>query len=317
MPLLHTELLPDETAGVARAAEVLRAGGLLGLPTETVYGLAADAGNARAVARIFEAKGRPRFNPLIVHVATFEQAEDLVVFTPPARALAGAFWPGAMTLVLASRGKVADLVSGGLETLAVRVPAHPTARRVLEAFGRPVAAPSANPSGRISPTTAAHVADGLGGKVDAILDGGPCAVGLESTILAPGEGGVRLLREGGISREEVARVAGPLVDDLTPGRVEAPGQMERHYATKAPLVMGGPPSPGDVTIGFGATPGDLTLSESGDLVEAAARLFSVMHAADALAQERGATRIHVADIPQVGLGRAINDRLRRASFDQA
>jgi L-threonylcarbamoyladenylate synthase len=310
-------MLQDDCAGVTRAAEVLRAGGLLGLPTETVYGLAADARNPQAVARIFEAKGRPRFNPLIVHVACVEDAETLVEVTADARALADAFWPGAMTLVLPSRGVVADLVSGGLATLAVRVPAHPLARRVLEAFGGPVAAPSANPSGRISPTRAAHVADGLGGKVDAILDGGACVVGLESTILAPGDGGVRLLREGGISREDVARVAGPLVDDLTPGRVEAPGQMERHYATQVPLARGGAPLPGDVTIGFGAMAGDLTLSESGDLVEAAARLFSVMHAADALAQGRGAARIHVAEIPEVGLGRAINDRLRRASFDQA
>ncbi|MEJ6390364.1 L-threonylcarbamoyladenylate synthase [Gymnodinialimonas ulvae] len=317
MPLSHPEMLQDDCAGVTRAAEVLRAGGLLGLPTETVYGLAADACNAQAVARIFEAKGRPRFNPLIVHVATLDQVADVAELTPEAHALASAFWPGAMTLVLPSRNMVADLVSGGLATLAVRVPAHPLARRVLEEFGGPVAAPSANPSGRVSPTLAQHVADGLGDKLDAILDGGACGVGLESTILAPGAGGVRLLREGGIAREDVARVAGPLVDDLTPGRVEAPGQMERHYATRVPLAMGGAVRPNDVTIGFGATVGDLSLSERGDLVEAAARLFSVMHAADGLAQSRGAARIHVAPIPEVGLGRAINDRLRRAAFDQA
>ena len=317
MPLSHPEMLHNNVSGVIRAAEVLRDGGLLALPTETVYGLAADACNAHAVARIFEAKGRPRFNPLIVHVASLEQAETLVEVGPVARKLADAFWPGAMTLVLPSKGKVADLVSGGLETLAVRVPAHPLARQVLDAFGGPVAAPSANPSGRISPTTAAHVAEGLGVKVDAILDGGPCIVGLESTILKPQGSAVRLLREGGIDGERIEALVGPLTSDLTPGRVQSPGQMERHYATKAPLVMGGNAKDGDVVIGFADVAGDLTLSANGDLVEAAASLFSIMHAADALAAERGAARIVVTEIPDHGLGRAINDRLRRASFDQA
>ena len=306
-------MLHDDVTGVARAAEVLRTGGLLGLPTETVYGLAADARNAEAVARIFEAKGRPRFNPLIVHVPDLVAVGEIAVLTEGARVLAEAFWPGALTLVLPSRGVVADLVSGGLDTLAVRVPAHPVARAVLEAFGGPVAAPSANPSGRVSPTTAAHVAEALGGRVDAIIDGGACVVGLESTIVAPGDGGMRLLREGGIAREEIERVVGPVTSDLTPGRVEAPGQMERHYATLVPLVVGGEAGDGDVTIGFGASGGDLNLSERGDLVEAAARLFATMHEADRLAASRGAGRIVVAEIPETGLGRAINDRLRRAA----
>lgn len=306
-------MLHDDVNGLGRAVEVLKEGGLLGLPTETVYGLAADARNAEAVAHIFEAKGRPRFNPLIVHVATLDQVEELAELSPNARALAKAFWPGALTLVLPSKGKVADLVSGGLDSLAIRIPEKPIARKVLEDFGGPVAAPSANPSGRISPTTAQHVVDGLNGKIDAVLDGGPCEVGLESTILLTEGRGTKLLRDGGISREAIERVIGPVATELTPGRVQAPGQMERHYATQTPLSLSGDPMPGDVVIGFGDLPGDLTLSAKGDLIEAAARLFAVMHEADALALDRSAQRIVVAPIPDVGVGRAINDRLRRAS----
>lgn len=306
-------MLHDDVAGIARAAEVLRAGGLLALPTETVYGLAADALNGPAVARIFSAKGRPTFNPLIVHVLSLEAADALVGLDDTARALAAAFWPGPVTLVLPSRGQVADLVSGGLDTLAVRVPAHPSARAVLGAFGGPVAAPSANPSGQISPTLAAHVVAGLGDAVDAVLDGGACGVGLESTILAPGAEGVRLLREGGVSREAVEAVVGPVIADLTPGRVAAPGQMEKHYAPRTRLVIGGAAVPGDIVVGFGAMPGDFSLSERGDLLEAAVRLFATLHAADRLAVARGASVIRVAEVPEVGLGRAINDRLRRAA----
>jgi len=316
MPRHEPEVLRNDVAGIARAAEILRAGGLVGLPTETVYGLAADARNAMAVARIFAAKGRPGFNPLIVHVASLAEAEALVAFTPLAHRLAQAFWPGPLTLVLPSRGGVADLVQGGLPTLAVRVLAHPAARAVLAAFGGPIAAPSANPSGAISPTTAAHVVAGLGVRIDAVLDGGACGVGLESTILAPGsDASVRLLREGGIARDAVEALVGPVTADLTPGRIEAPGQMERHYAPRTRLVMGGDPRPGEVRIGFGAAPGDLTLSATGDLVEAAARLYAVLHAADALAQARGASVIRVTPVPDTGLGRAINDRLRRAAAD--
>ena len=205
MPRHEPEVLRNDVAGIARAAEILRAGGLVGLPTETVYGLAADARNAMAVARIFAAKGRPGFNPLIVHVASLAEAEALVAFTPLAHRLAQAFWPGPLTLVLPSRGGVADLVQGGLPTLAVRVPAHPVARAVLAAFGGPIAAPSANPSGAISPTTAAHVVAGLGVRIDAVLDGGACGVGLESTILAPGsDASVRLLREGVVRPQALA-----------------------------------------------------------------------------------------------------------------
>lgn len=313
MPSRMPEMLNDDVAGISRAASILRAGGLLALPTETVYGLAADARNGTAVARIFEAKGRPTFNPLIVHVASLDAVEGLVEVSDTALKLAEAFWPGPMTLVLPSRGNVAELVQGGLATLAVRVPAHPVARSVLQAFGGPVAAPSANPSGQISPTLAAHVLAGLGGAVDAVLDGGACGVGLESTILAPGVSGVRLLREGGISREDVESVVGPVVADLTPGRVEAPGQMERHYAPRTRLVMGGAAAPGEVVIGFGDVAGDVSLSPAGDLVEAAAKLFATLHAADALALARGASVIRVAQVPDMGLGRAINDRLQRAA----
>jgi L-threonylcarbamoyladenylate synthase len=313
MPPLKVETLHDNVADIARAAAILRDGGLLALPTETVYGLAADARNNTAVARIFEAKGRPTFNPLIVHVPSVAAAEGLVHFSDTAHALARAFWPGPMTLVLPSRGNVADLVSGGLDTLAVRVPAHPVARRVLAEFGGPIAAPSANPSGQISPTRAQHVVDGLGDRIEAVLDGGACGVGLESTILAPGPDGVRLLREGGISREAVEALVGPVVAELTPGRVEAPGQMERHYAPRTKVILGGDAEAGEVTIGFGSTPGELSLSRTGDLVEAAAQLFAVLHGADALATSRGARAIRVAEVPDVGLGRAINDRLRRAA----
>lgn len=313
MPPLKVETLHDNVADIARAAAILRDGGLLALPTETVYGLAADARNNTAVARIFEAKGRPTFNPLIVHVPSVEAAEGLVHFSDTAHALARAFWPGPMTLVLPSKGNVADLVSGGLDTLAVRVPAHPVARRVLAEFGGPIAAPSANPSGQISPTRAQHVLDGLGDRIEAVLDGGACGVGLESTILAPGPDGVRLLREGGISREAVEALVGPVVAELTPGRVEAPGQMERHYAPRTKVILGGDADAGEVTIGFGPAPGELSLSRTGDLVEAAAQLFAVLHGADALATSRGARAIRVAEVPDVGLGRAINDRLRRAA----
>ena len=308
------ELLLPNGPGIDRAAEVLRSGELLGLPTETVYGLAADARNGEAVARIFAAKGRPKFNPLIVHVVDLDAVKTVAELPEAALELAEAFWPGPMTLVLPSRGVVADLVTGGLPTLAVRIPAHPKARAVLAAFGGPVAAPSANPSGRVSPTTAAHVVAGLGDKVAAVLDAGPCAVGVESTILAQGTAGVRLLREGGITREDIEARVGPVAVDLTPGRVEAPGQMERHYATALPLRRGGMADEGEVTIGFGAIAGDFTLSARGDLVEAAARLFATLHAAETRAVDQGAAGIWVADIPDEGLGRALNDRLQRAAL---
>lgn len=313
----RTEILNPDQAGIARAAALLRGGRLVAFPTETVYGLGADAGNDRAVAGIFAAKGRPAFNPLIVHVPDLAAARDLVMFSDTAERLASAFWPGPLTLVLPlrararARARVSKLVTCGLETLAVRVPAHPLAQSLLTQVGRPVAAPSANPSGRISPTTAAHVLDGLGGKLAAVIDGGPAQVGLESTIVecttAP-----RLLRPGGLPVEALADAVGPIetapvTDDQTP---TAPGQMSSHYAPRASLRLNAASkAAGEVLLGFGACPeADLNLSRRGDLAEAAANLFAALHELD----EAGAA-IAVAPIPDHGLGRAVNDRLRRAA----
>ncbi|NKX43258.1 L-threonylcarbamoyladenylate synthase [Roseicyclus persicicus] len=310
------EILPDTRDGHARAAALLRGGALVALPTETVYGLAADARSDTAVAAIYAAKGRPSFNPLIVHLPDLAAAEALASFPGPALALARAFWPGPLTLVLPLKPGhgLPPRVTAGLPTVAIRVPAHPAMQAVLRAFGGPVAAPSANPSGRISATTAAHVTAGLGDRIAAVLDAGPTSVGVESTILAPAEGGTRLLREGGLPREAIEPLTGPLLLDTTPGAaVEAPGQLSSHYAPRAPLHLGGQPQPGEITIGFGPTGGELTLSATGDLAEAAARLFATLHTADALAEARHAPAIRVAEIPETGLGRAINDRLRRAA----
>lgn len=309
------EILADTAAGHARAAALLRQGALVALPTETVYGLAADATNDAAVAAIFAAKGRPAFNPLIVHVTGLAAAERIAEVSDEARALAGAFWPGPLTLVLPLKPGhgLSPLVTAGLPTVALRVPAHPSMQAVLQAARCPVAAPSANPSGRISATTAEHVIAGLGDKVAAVLDTGPCTVGVESTILAPGPAATRLLREGGLPREAIEPLTGSLIGDTTPGaKVEAPGQLASHYAPRAPLHLGGAPQPGEITVGFGTAGGDLSLSEAGDLHEAAANLFAVLHMADTLAEARGAPAIRVSAIPEKGLGRAINDRLRRA-----
>ncbi len=315
MPDQAPIILRADDEWIAKAAAVLRDGGLVAVPTETVYGLAADATNPDAVARIFAAKGRPGFNPLIVHVPDPEAAARIAEFPSGAHDLANAFWPGPLTMVLplAPAAPLAEAVTAGLPSVAVRVPAHPVMRKLLSEIGRPIAAPSANPSGRISATTAQHVAEGLGARVDAILDAGPCTVGVESTILAPGQNGTRLLREGGVPREAIEAITGPLTSDLTPGRVEAPGQMERHYAPRVPLRLGGDAQPGEVTIGFGGEPSDLSLSETGNLQDAALRLFSVLHAAEALALERGAPAIRAPILPDEGLGRAVNDRLRRAA----
>ncbi|WP_220748516.1 MULTISPECIES: L-threonylcarbamoyladenylate synthase [Jannaschia] len=310
----HTRhLRPPE--GVAEAATLLRAGGLVAFPTETVYGLGADATDGRAVAAIYEAKGRPSFNPLIVHVPNREALSGLVRFGPEAHLLAERFWPGPLTLVLplADNSALSPLVTAGLPTVAVRVPAAPLAQELLRMVGRPVAAPSANPSGRISPSRADHVLEGLAGRIDAVLNGGPCAVGLESTIVRPDP--AVLLRDGGLAREDLEAVLGRAVaEDTTPGRVQAPGQLASHYAPSVSLRMGVAASQANasVHVGFGADKGDVTLSVSGDLIEAAANLFQVLHQADAMATARG-TGITVSDIPNLGLGRAINDRLRRAS----
>ncbi len=314
-----TEILAPDDAGIARAADLLRAGRLVAFPTETVYGLGADARNGRAVAGIFEAKGRPRFNPLIVHVADLAAAERLVVLPEAALKLAAEFWPGPLTLVAPMRAEcgIADLVSAGLPTLAVRVPAHPLARALLEAYGGPVAAPSANPSGQVSSTTATHVSEALGGKIAAVLDGGACPVGLESTIL--GFDGARpvLLRPGGLSVEALEAVLGcPVVLDHGEA-ITAPGQLASHYATVARLRLNaGQPKPGEGWLGFGPDPEGvsgptLNLSPTGDLVEAAANLFAHLHTLDAMLA-KGDT-IAVAPVPEHGLGRAINDRLARAA----
>jgi len=310
------EILPDTPEGHARAAALLAEGRLVALPTETVYGLAADATAPDAVAAIYAAKGRPSHNPLIVHVPDLATARSLATFPGRAEALAAAFWPGPLTLVLplTPGHGLAPAVTAGLPTVAIRLPAHPAMQAVLRSLKRPVAAPSANPSGKISATTPAHVAEGLGPRIAAILDAGPCTVGVESTILAPEAGATRLLREGGLPREAIEPITGPLVTDTTPGaKLEAPGQLASHYAPRAPLHIGGTPQPGEITIGFGATRGDLTLSPKGDLEEAATNLFAILHLADALAAQRNAPAIRVAAIPETGLGRAINDRLRRAA----
>jgi L-threonylcarbamoyladenylate synthase len=289
-------------------------------PTETVYGLGADARSGEAVARVFEAKGRPSFNPLIVHVGSADEAGRLAQMPPAAQRLAEAFWPGPLTLVLPLRldAGLSPLVTAGLATVGLRVPRHPSAQALLKVFGGPVAAPSANPSGRVSPTTAEHVLAGLDGRIDCVLDGGACEVGLESTILAVDpDGAVRLLRPGGLAVEDIAAClgAGALAAPgpaLAPGaRPEAPGQLASHYAPSARLRLNASaPREGEAWLGFGpgGPPGGATLSASGDLVEAAANLFGALHSLDGTAGT-----IAVAPVPEHGLGRAINDRLRRAA----
>jgi len=315
-------LSPDPD-GVREAAAFLRDGRLVAFPTETVYGLGADARNGRAVAAIFEAKGRPRFNPLIVHIADLAAAEALAEFSDQARALAQAFWPGPLTLVLPLKpgSGLSDLVTAGLSTVAIRVPAHPTAHALLEAFGGPVAAPSANPSGKLSPTTAVHVIEGLGGKVAAVLDAGPCSVGVESTILGWEGGATVLLRPGGLAVEDLDRALGEktTVGALDAAKPSAPGQLLSHYAPEAALRLDADaPEPGEAWLGFGPNPKGVTgpalnLSPSGDLREAAANLFAHLRALDA----KGCARIAVAPIPRKGLGLAIADRLQRAAAPRA
>ena len=312
--MTHEQLLmlPPDAAGLKKAAAILDAGGLVSFPTETVYGLGADARNDAAVAGIYAAKGRPSFNPLIVHLADMETAERYCVFDDTARELAQAFWPGALTLVLPLKAEagVSKLVTAGLETLAVRVPDHPVATGLLAAFGGPVAAPSANPSGRISPTTAAHVVAGLGERIDAVVDGGECQVGVESTIVSC-VGAPALLRAGGIPAEALEACLGQtLVVGQDPDQPTAPGQLASHYAPQGKVRLNAPyAQEGEVLLGFGPVDADLNLSVAGDLTEAAARLFACLHALDAM----GAEQIAVSPIPDHGLGRAINDRLRRAA----
>lgn len=299
---------------ISEAARILREGGLVAFPTETVYGLGADATNDTAVAKIFAAKSRPRFNPLISHLASAEQAFALGTFTKDARKLAQAFWPGPLTLVVerANECPVSQLCSAGLNSIALRVPHHPVALAILNEVARPVAAPSANRSGRISPTTAEHVRRSLGNAVDLIIDGGPCAVGLESTVVQFDGEHVRLLRPGGVAREDIEKLLGRKLENPQSGKIlHSPGLLESHYAPQAPLRLNAEsPEEGEHYLGFGRHAfGQHTLSEKGDLVEAAANLFRLLHEADATHPKR----IAVAPIPGRGLGEAINDRLRRAA----
>ncbi|WP_298570742.1 L-threonylcarbamoyladenylate synthase [uncultured Aliiroseovarius sp.] len=309
---LDTEILSADIAGVARAAELLREGALVSFPTETVYGLGADATNDHAVARIFNAKGRPHFNPLIVHVPSLEAASKIAVLDGRALDLAQAFWPGPLTLVLPLKpnSPLSALVSAGLPTVAVRVPAHPLAQKLLEAACLPVAAPSANPSGRISPSTAQHVLDSLSGRITAVLDGGPCEVGLESTIVGFDPAPV-LLRPGGLPVEALeAALGGTIAVRQASAGVTAPGQLSSHYAPNAQMRLNAVEAkPGERLLGFGHVEADLNLSPSGDLVEAAANLFRYLHQLD----DEGDAPIAVSPIPDHGMGRAINDRLRRAA----
>jgi len=306
-----TEHLADNATGHARAADLLRAGALVAFPTETVYGLGADARSGTAVAAIFAAKGRPAFNPLIVHLADATAAQALVDWSDAAQKLADAFWPGPLTLVLPLRAGhgLSPLVTAGLQTVGLRVPAHRSAHALLAAFGGPVAAPSANLSGRISPTTAAHVLAGLEGRIAAVLDAGPCTVGLESTIVGFDAGAPVLLRAGGLPEERIAEALGQPLLRPSEGTITAPGQLTSHYAPRAALRLNAVQAQaGEHHLGFGPVQGELTLSASGDLTEAAANLFGHLHHLDALGGP-----IAVAPIPERGLGRAINDRLRRAA----
>ncbi|WP_212524957.1 L-threonylcarbamoyladenylate synthase [Actibacterium sp. MT2.3-13A] len=311
----HTETLTPDARGVARAAELLAQGGLVAFPTETVYGLGADARNDAAVARIFEAKGRPRFNPLIVHLPDLDAARAIADFPPEAERLADAFWPGPLTLVLPLRAGagISPLATAGLDTVAIRVPENPLARDLLRAFGGPVVGPSANPSGKVSPTEAGHVLEGLGGRIAAVLDGGRCPVGVESTIVGF-DGAPTLLRPGGLPAEAIEACLGAPLAAHQGMTLNAPGQLSSHYAPGAGVRLEvTAPEADELWLGFG--PGcagaALNLSENGDLVEAAANLFHHLRALDAMAVE-GQT-IAVAPVPDHGLGRAINDRLRRAA----
>lgn len=316
MPDRNTVILSASPRGLRAAAGLLRAGELVAFPTETVYGLCADARSERAVAEIYAAKGRPSFNPLIVHVAEPGAAERLVEMPAAARTLAEAFWPGPLTLVLPRRAGagLAERVTAGLRTVAVRVPAHPVARDLLTAFGGPLAAPSANPSGRVSATTAAHVMDGLGGRIAAVIDGGACPVGLESSIVGfEGEAAV-LLRPGGIAAEALEAVLGAPLGRPEAHRITAPGQLRSHYAPAVAVRLDAAgPREGELWLGFGPGPEGLNLSPAGDLAEAAARLFACLRELDARAAAEGAVGIAVAPIPRGGLGRALNDRLARAA----
>ncbi len=306
-------IVQANAAAIAKAAAMLRAGTLVAVPTETVYGLAARADSAAAVAAIYRAKGRPDFNPLIVHVRSIEAARELAQFDQRAELLAAAFWPGALTLVLPLKkdSRIAPAVTAGLPTIALRCPAHAVMQALLEAAGLPLAAPSANRSGAVSPTRAEHVVDSLGAAVPLVLDGGPCSAGIESTIVALREGGGwQLLRPGPIAEAQIAAILGVPSRTATADKIEAPGQLASHYAPGKPLRLAArEAADGEFLIGFGDIAGEVSLSPSGDLAEAAARLYVCLH----LAAAASASRIAVAPIPETDIGAAINDRLRRAA----
>ncbi|HXB80087.1 MAG TPA: L-threonylcarbamoyladenylate synthase [Bradyrhizobium sp.] len=322
---LNTQILPANDAAVASAAQCLKQGGLVAFPTETVYGLGADATNAGAIARLYEAKGRPLFNPLIATVGDIAAAITIARFDATATRLAETFWPGPLTLVLPKTDDcpVADLATAGLDTIAVRVPAHPVARAILRAFSGPVVAPSANLSGHVSPTTAAHVQSDLSGRIDLIIDGGAVMVGVESTIVGCFDTPM-LLRPGGLPREEIERALGrplarlPEEAGTETGQPLAPGMLASHYAPRTPVRLNARRiDAGEALLAFGpgtvggveAASAVMNLSARGDLAEAAANLFGYLRALDA----RGARTIAVMPVPPLGLGEAINDRLRRAA----
>lgn len=303
-----TRVMPVSDEAIAEAADLLLAGEPVAVPTETVYGLAADATNADAVARIYAAKGRPSFNPLIVHVPDLQAAERIGRFNEAARALALRHWPGPLTLVVPLRedSGIASIVTAGLSTIAIRVPAHPAMQSLLKASNRPLAAPSANASGLISPTRASHVLASLGGRIPLVIDGGATQRGIESTIVAATDDWLRLLRRGPIEVEAI--------EVSTPSTIQAPGQLASHYAPNKPLRLeAAAAEEGEYLIGFGDVAGDVSLSDSGDPVEAAARLFDLLHQADAAAKPR----IAIAPIPGNGIAAAIRDRLKRAAAPRA
>jgi len=312
-------LTPDET-GIARAIDIWRNGGLVAFPTETVYGLGADASRDKAVRRIYDAKGRPSVNPLIIHVSDITTAQRYARFNDKAARLAEAFWPGPLSLILplVETAQLSARVSAGLPSVAVRVPQTDLGLRLLRGFGGAIAAPSANPSGQISPTSAAHVLAGLDGRIDAVIDGGLCPVGLESTIVDLSGPNPAILRPGGVPIEalENALKTSLAIRSDDPARPTSPGQMTSHYAPSVPMTLDvSAPSSGALWLGFGpgCTGAELNLSNSGDLIEAAAKLFAALHQLSALATARGIGRIEVAPIPQQGVGAAINDRLTRAA----
>ncbi len=309
---MKTQQFGSSHHDIEQAVQILADGGLVAMPTETVYGLGADALCDQAVAKIYEAKGRPSFNPLISHMASSDMASDYVEWSDVAKKLSNAFWPGPMTLVLPAKQDcaISQLARAGLPSVAIRVPAHPVARALLSKLARPVAAPSANPSGRISPTTLDHVLAGLDGRIDAVIDGGSCEMGVESTIISLLDDPV-ILRPGNITIEQIHTVLGTGIKTLTDADViTAPGQLTSHYAPNASVRLNATKFRADEkSLGFSDIDGDLNLSPSADLREATANLFSMLHELDA----RQGTKIAIAPIPNHGLGIAINDRLTRAA----